>query len=184
MPLGRPQDVSEGRPQGVGWTTPLEVNIRRYEDVLKTSTGEVFKTLVGASHCVTYRTVWGCLQDGTLGRPQDVIFQCPMTLVGDVAWRYIENHMETSRGRLIGTSSGHPWGVILLSGISPEKKVEYIVSLGTYNTNSPIRFKTLMLKSRLCDYSHVYIFVKRILTVRNTAAAGAAENHANKKGYI
>ena len=75
MPLGRPQNVSEGRPQEVGRTPPLEVNIRRYENVLKISTGHVFKTSVGASHCVTYRAVWGCLQEVTLGRPQGVIFQ-------------------------------------------------------------------------------------------------------------
>ena len=75
MPLGRPQDVSEGRPQEIGRTPPLELNIRRYEDVLKTSTGDAFKTSVGASHGVTYRAVWGCLQDVTLRRPQGVIFQ-------------------------------------------------------------------------------------------------------------
>ena len=62
--------------------------------------------------------------------------------------------------------------------------MEYIVSRGTYNTNSPIRFKTSMLQSRLCDYSDAYICIKGTLTVRNTAAAGAAANHANKKGYI
>ena len=29
----------------------------------------------------------------------------------------------------------------------------------TYNTNSQIKFKTLILKSRLCDYSDSYILV-------------------------
>ena len=32
-------------------------------------------------------------------------------------------------------------------------------SRGTYNTNSPIRFKTSMLRSSLCDYSEAYILV-------------------------
>ena len=41
-----------------------------------------------------------------------------------------------------------------------------------------------MLKSRFCDYSDVYVFSKGTVTVRNTAAAGAAANHANKKAYI
>ena len=35
---------------------------------------------------------------------------------GDVPWRYIEDHMGTSIGRLLGTSSGHPRDVILPSG--------------------------------------------------------------------
>ena len=33
-------------------------------------------------------------------------------------------------------------------------------SRGTYNVNSQIKFKTVMLKSSLCDYSDVYILVK------------------------
>ena len=35
---------------------------------------------------------------------------------GDVRWRYIEDHMGTSIGRLLGTSSGLPWDVILPIG--------------------------------------------------------------------
>ena len=31
---------------------------------------------------------------------------------------------------------------------------------GVYNTNSDIRFKTVMLKSSLCDYGDEYILVK------------------------
>ena len=37
--LGRPQDVTKGRPQIVGKTRPLELNIRPYGDVLITSMG-------------------------------------------------------------------------------------------------------------------------------------------------
>ena len=33
-------------------------------------------------------------------------------------------------------------------------------SFGTCDTNSQTKFKTSMLKSSLCDYSDVYIFVK------------------------
>ena len=35
----------------------------------------------------------------------------------------------------------------------------------TYNTNSQIKFKILILKSRLCDYSDVYILVKGIMSI-------------------
>ena len=38
---------------------------------------------------------------------------------------------------------------------------------GTYNTNKQIRFKTLMLRSDLCDYSDAYIVVKEKFTVTN-----------------
>ena len=32
-------------------------------------------------------------------------------------------------------------------------------SRGTYNTGSKTKFKTSMLKSRLCDYSDIYIYI-------------------------
>ena len=35
----------------------------------------------------------------------------------------------------------------------------------TYNTNSRIKFKILILKSSLCDYSDVYILVKGIMSI-------------------
>ena len=38
-----------------------------------------------------------------------------------------------------------------------------------------------MLRTSLCDYSYTYILVKETMTVRNTAAARAAANNANKK---
>ena len=37
----------------------------------------------------------------------------------------------------------------------------------TYNTSKPIRFKTSMLRSDLCDYSDAYVWVKRKITVTN-----------------
>ena len=54
-------------------------------------------------------------------------------------------------------------------------------SRGAYNVNSPIKFKTTMLKSSLCDYSDAYILVKGTISVTNTTAAGAAANNTNKK---
>ena len=52
---------------------------------------------------------------------------------------------------------------------------------GIYSPNKQIRFKTAMLRSSLCDYSDIYILVKRNITVNNTAADGAAANNTNKK---
>ena len=54
-------------------------------------------------------------------------------------------------------------------------------SHGTYNTNIQIRFKISMLRSRLCDYSDVYILVKRNITVSNTASAKVEANIGDKK---
>ena len=51
----------------------------------------------------------------------------------------------------------------------------------TYNVNGKIKFKTTMLKSSLCNYSDVYILVKRYIAVNNTAADSAAANNTNKK---
>ena len=36
-----------------------------------------------------------------------------------------------------------------------------------YNTSKPIRFKTSMLRSDLCDYSDAYVWVKGTITVTN-----------------
>ena len=53
-------------------------------------------------------------------------------------------------------------------------------SIGAYNTNSQIEFKTTMSKSSLCDYSDAYILFKETITVNNTAATGADANNSNK----
>ena len=42
---------------------------------------------------------------------------------------------------------------------------------GVYNTSSDIRFRTTMLKSRLCDCSDAYIFVKGRITITGTGGA-------------
>ena len=49
-------------------------------------------------------------------------------------------------------------------------------SHGTNNTNSQIKFKNSMLKSSLCDYSDSYIFVKGIISDKNTSSTGADAN--------
>ena len=38
----------------------------------------------------------------------------------------------------------------------------------TYNTSKPIRFKTSMLRSDLCDYSDAYVWIKGKITVTDT----------------
>ena len=55
-------------------------------------------------------------------------------------------------------------------------------SRGAYNVNSQIKFKTIMLKSSLSDYSDAYILVRGTIGVNNTAAAAAAAvNNDDKK---
>ena len=49
-------------------------------------------------------------------------------------------------------------------------------SLGIHNTNSEMKFITIMLKLSLCDYSDVCILVKGTITVPNTAVEPAAAN--------
>ena len=49
-------------------------------------------------------------------------------------------------------------------------------SRGTYNVNSQIKFKTLMLKSSLCDYNDAYILVKGKITI-----TGAGDDAAARK---
>ena len=51
-------------------------------------------------------------------------------------------------------------------------------SRGTYNEDNQIRFKALVLRSRLCDYSDAYILVKGAITV--APATAATPNTANK----
>ena len=59
-----------------------------------------------------------------------------------------------------------------------ENMLELIVYLNTYNENKPIRFKTPMLRSDLCDYADAYILVNG--TIKVTAPAGA-NNIRDKK---
>ena len=41
---------------------------------------------------------------------------------------------------------------------------------GTYNENSQIKFETVMLKSRLCDYSDAYLLVSETITIQGARA--------------
>ena len=50
---------------------------------------------------------------------------------------------------------------------------------GTYNTNSQIKFKTLMVKSILCDYSDAYILV--IGTISIGAQGGDKTNDVHEE---
>ena len=43
-------------------------------------------------------------------------------------------------------------------------------SRGTFNTNSHIKFKTSMLRSRLCDYSDAYILLSGTITFTRAGA--------------
>ena len=51
----------------------------------------------------------------------------------------------------------------------------------TYNENKSIRFKTLMLRSNLCDYSDAYILVKGTITVTAPGVNNGANNIRDKK---
>ena len=51
----------------------------------------------------------------------------------------------------------------------------------TYNENKSIRFKTLMLRSNLCDYSDAYILVKGTITVTAPDANNNVNNIRDKK---
>ena len=51
----------------------------------------------------------------------------------------------------------------------------------TYNENKSIRFKTLMLRSNLCDYSDAYILVKGTITVTAAGVNNDANNIRDKK---
>ena len=49
-------------------------------------------------------------------------------------------------------------------------------SRGVYNTNSEIRFKAIMLRSSLCDYSDAYMLVEGKITITGRGAdAGARQ---------
>ena len=58
-------------------------------------------------------------------------------------------------------------------------------SRGTYNVNSPIKFKTTMLKSSLCDYSDAYILAKGKTTITGAGDDAAARQADERdKGVV
>ena len=79
---------------------------------------------------------------------------------------------------------------LLLSGDNENEQLSKFVTreyvranslLDTYNENKSIRFKTLMLRSNLCDYSDAYILVKGTITVTALGANNGANNIRDKK---
>ena len=52
---------------------------------------------------------------------------------------------------------------------------------GTCNVNSYTKFKSMVIRSNLCDYSHAYIHVNRTRIFSKTAAATVPVNNTNKK---
>ena len=58
-------------------------------------------------------------------------------------------------------------------------------SRGTYNVNSQIKFKTIMLKSSLCDYSDAYILIKGTITIARAGDATAVRQAVERdKGVV
>ena len=56
---------------------------------------------------------------------------------------------------------------------------------GTYNKNSQIKFKTSVLKSSLCDYSHAYILANGTITIKAEGDNNAAKRvDERNKGVI
>ena len=46
---------------------------------------------------------------------------------------------------------------------------------GVYNFNRQIKFKTLMLRSSLCDYSDAYILVSATITKHSSSWSGSKQ---------
>ena len=57
-------------------------------------------------------------------------------------------------------------------------------SRGNYNTNSKIKFETLMLSSIFFDYSDAYILVKATITVPDMTVTFVTPNNRNKKAIF
>ena len=65
-----------------------------------------------------------------------------------------------------------------MPGFIAKKMIEFYDQSGeTSNTNKQIRFKTLMLRPDLCDYSDAYIVVKGDITVEGA-------NNKDKKSRL
>ena len=58
--------------------------------------------------------------------------------------------------------------------------VRVLLTSSQYSVNKNIRFKTLMLKSNLCDYSDVYILVKGAIDL---SAAAVNENVKDEENF-
>ena len=54
----------------------------------------------------------------------------------------------------------------------------------TYNTNNQIKFKTSLLRSSLCDYSDVYILVRRTITITGAGNDASRRLDERNKGVV
>ena len=52
---------------------------------------------------------------------------------------------------------------------------------GEYSPNKQIKFKTVILRSNLCNYSDAYIHIKWNVSISSTAAGATAANNTNGK---
>ena len=68
-----------------------------------------------------------------------------------------------------------------LSKFVTREYVEVNSLSNTYNENKSIRFKTLMLRSNLCDYSDAYILVKGTITVTAPGVNNNADSIRDKR---
>ena len=122
--LERPRDVSEGPPQDVGRTSLLELQIRPYGNVLVPSSRKSSRCRQGTSlalHIGHYGDIlrklhWDVFRMSYLNVQRTSVEDVLRTSAGDFPWRYIEDHMGTSIGHILGTSSGRPREIILPSG--------------------------------------------------------------------
>ena len=55
---------------------------------------------------------------------------------------------------------------------------------GTCNTNSQIKFKGIMLKLSLCDYSDAYILIKGVIRITRAGADATARQVDGKNGQV
>lgn len=83
----RPEGVTRGRPQDISRRCPLALHIGNYR--------EVFRTL----H-------WGVLRMSYFNVLRPFVKNILRTLAGNIPWRYTQNHISASIGRLLETSSG------------------------------------------------------------------------------
>ena len=80
---------------------------------------------------------------------------------------------------LLGNTSNQP------SKFTTKNWVEIIGdSRGNYNTDTEIKFKTLMLISSLCDHIDAYILVKGRITINGTKDVGWRQADEGSKGVI
>ena len=58
-----------------------------------------------------------------------------------------------------------------------ENCVEVNDAYGTYNTNNQSKYKTLMLKASLCDYSDTYVLAKGTISIAELVGNNLNDNN-------